>query len=69
MTELQRLCDRVLIDGLPPSLKATLDRLLMAGEHKADILARVRLAAKRAGSNGLTVAAVEAYLESKTHAR
>jgi hypothetical protein len=63
--DLTRLCDSVLIGGLPPSLKASIDRLLAAGEHKADILARVRLAAKRAGSSGLTVTAVEAYLERK----
>jgi hypothetical protein len=56
------LCDGVLIDSLPPSLKATLDRLLAAGEHRADILARVRRTAK---GRPLTVAAVEAYLESR----
>jgi hypothetical protein len=62
MTELRRLCDDVLIDSMSPTLKASLDRLLAAGEHKADILASVRRAAK---GRPLTVAAIEAYLESK----
>jgi hypothetical protein len=61
--DIRAACDAVLLGHLPPSLRASLDRLLAAGEHPADILARVRRAAARAGSNGLTAAAVEAYLE------
>lgn len=68
--ELRRVVDAVLIDGLPASLKESIDRLLAAGEPKERIMETIRAAAGRAAGGDpnkgrLTVAAAEAYLESK----
>jgi hypothetical protein len=52
--------DALLLDGLPSSLRESIDRALRLGASHADILLR----AKAAGDE-ITVAAVEAYLRTK----
>lgn len=70
MTDLNKAMDRLLIDGLPAGLKASIDRLLARGLSKFSIAEAVRVTALRAAGSDpdkgkLTMAAVEAYLKTK----
>lgn len=70
MKDLEDTLNRVLIDGLPQGVKDSIDRLLTAGEPKPKILAHLRASVRRVAvgdpnKGQLTLAAAEAYLESK----
>jgi hypothetical protein len=67
--EIARALDKVLIDHLTPRLKQHLDALLHGGRTKGEILQVLRRTVRRTfrGQNGqLTLAAVEAYLETRS---
>jgi len=68
--KLKETCDRALIDTLPPTLKATLDRLVARGLDRRSILELVDALAGRAGwdfarGRPMISLAVEAYLEHR----
>ena len=67
-TDLCREIDMLLVDGVPPSLKTCIKDMLEMGLTKAEILNRVSTSVTShlpRGKGRLTLAAVEAYLESK----
>lgn len=70
MDELKRALNQTLIDGLTPTMKETIDRLLTRGASKVGVLSVVTTMANKAAGGDpnkgkLTIAAVEAYLETK----
>lgn len=68
LDELTRSIDEVLIQNMPPGLKAAIDRLLARGASKLAVLTAVKAfaakAATKPGQGTFTVAQVEAYLET-----
>ncbi len=70
--ELSKAVDEVLIDSMAPGLKAAIDRLLARGVNREGIMAFCKASADREAvrlgdpnRGKLTVAAIEAYLDSK----
>lgn len=59
LKDVQKLCDEVLTESLPPGLKAAIDDALEKGGSGVEILERVR---KQEGRRGPLTLAVEAYL-------
>jgi len=74
LAELESDCKAALVAGLRPQLKDAIDRLLDGGVSKTTILRMVRESAAKAQRQAhpddpqrgqLTIAAVEAYLDSR----
>jgi hypothetical protein len=62
-SDLEAVCDQILIECLPASLKETVDAALASGASPGAI---VKLAAIAAGDRGqLTMLGLQAYLESR----
>ena len=69
-TTLKAALDRTLVASVPDSLKAACDRLLARGMSKLSVMTAVKGFALKAANGdtnkcSLTIAAVEAYLETK----
>ena len=66
LQDLEWFADQLLIGGLSPGLKRSLDEALAKGESRQSLLRRCR---KVAGSKSLTYLAIEAYLGADQQGR
>jgi hypothetical protein len=62
LDNIRRLCDGILVAGLPPALRQTIDEALANGAAPKDILRSIQ---HRAGKRSYVALGVQAYLASK----